>query len=231
MSTLRCLIVDDEPLARQVLRNFLDTAPDVQIVGEANSAQKALEMLQQLAVDALFVDIKMPGLSGLSLVKSLPHPPAVVFVTAYPEHAVAGFDLEAVDYLVKPYSQARLLEAVNRIRKRVANQQPQPEFISLKADKRLHKVNFENLYYFQAASDFVKVFHSGKTLIVSDTLKNLEAQLPNPPFCRIHKSFLINVRHLEYVEGNQAMVNGEAIPIGAAYRELLTRLLKGSQGG
>jgi len=224
---LRCFIVDDEPLARGVVRDFLNQIPEVEVVGEAANATSALQLLKETAVDAIFLDIQMPGLTGIDLVKALPSPPLVVFITAYPEHAVDGFSLEAVDYLVKPFSFSRLLEAVTRLRKRNAPPASATPYVTFKADKRLHKIAFGDLRYIQASGDFIKVFHSGKTLIVNDTLKSLEGKLPRPPFCRIHKSYLVNIDFLKYWEGNQVAIDGEMLPVGAAHRETLKQILEG----
>lgn len=224
---LRCLIVDDEPLAREVLREDLLQLPDVEIVGEAGNTKEALKVLQHQLIDVIFLDIQMPGINGLEFAKSLPHPPALVFITAYPEFAVEGFALEAIDYLVKPFRFARLAEAVTRVRTRLTSAGAGPQnFITLKADKRLHKIAFEELFHLEATGDFVKVHHQGRTLIVSDTLKSLQGRLPSPPFCRIHKSHLINLDHLEYMEGNYVSVMGKSIPIGAIYRDELKGFLQ-----
>ncbi|MEL6535994.1 MAG: LytTR family DNA-binding domain-containing protein [Bacteroidota bacterium] len=227
---LRCLIVDDEPLARGVVRDFLAQIPEVEVVGEAANANTALETLKTTGVDAIFLDIQMPGLTGIDLVKALPSPPLVVFITAYPEHAVDGFSLEAVDYLVKPFSFSRFLEAVNRLRKRLTPPTAAAPYITFKADKRLHKIDYDDVRYIQASGDFIKVYHTGKTLIVNDTLKNLESRLPTPPFCRIHKSYLVNLDHLKYWEGNQVAIGEEMIPVGAAHRESLKQILEGPNG-
>ncbi|HAA10439.1 MAG TPA: DNA-binding response regulator [Cytophagales bacterium] len=227
---LKCLIVDDEPLARGVVRDFLSQIPDVEVVAEAGNASVALKTLKEEAVDAIFLDIQMPGLSGIDLVRAIPSPPLVVFITAYPEHAVDGFSLDAVDYLVKPFSFSRLLEAVNRLRKRLAPSPILSQYITFKADKRLHKIPHTDLRYIQAAGDFIKVFHSGKTLIVNETLRSLETRLPTPPFCRIHKSYLVNLDYLKYWEGNQVAIDDEMLPVGAAHREALKQILNGPQG-
>lgn len=227
---LKALIVDDEPLAREVLRNFLQSIPGIITLGEASYAGQALQLLEKHDPDIIFMDVEMPGINGLDLVKSLGNSAAIIFVTAYPQYAVEGFELDATDYLVKPFSFSRLTEAVKRAEKRLATKKapppvPSPAYISLKVDKRLIKVDTKAIKYFQGSGDFVKVVAEGKTMIISEKLKALEERLPSPPFLRIHKSYLINLDLIEYLEGNFVKMGNEDIPVGAAYKDQLRSTL------
>lgn len=222
---IRCLIVDDEPPAREVLESYIADLPKLQLVATCNNAVEALEWLDRESIDLIFLDINMPKLSGINFYKSLSTKPKVIFTTAYAEHAVEGFELEAVDYLLKPFSFERFIKAVNKVEigQKEANS---ADFIMLKADKKNHKVNFDQISYFESIGDYVKVhLRDSKTLIISDTLRKLEEILPNT-FLRVHKTYIISIPHLEYVEGNQIKIGETKIPIGQSYRDKVNEVFK-----
>ena len=221
---IRCLVIDDEPLARDVLESYIEEIDHLQLVKSCKDAIEASNVLKEEEVDLLFLDINMPKLSGISFYKTLVHKPKVIFTTAYPDHAVEGFELEAIDYLLKPFSFDRFQRAVNKL---PTTKNPiNDDFIMLKADKRNHKVDFEKILYFESIGDYVKVFlDEGKTLIISETLRKLEELLPSS-FLRIHKSYIISISSIEYVEGNQIQLNDIKIPIGQSYRDNVNNVLK-----
>ena len=221
---IKCLIIDDEPLAREVLESYISDLPNLQLIASCADAMEALNWLNQERVDLLFLDINMPKLSGINFYKSLSSKPKVIFTTAYADHAVEGFELEAVDYLLKPFSFERFVQAVNKVK--TDSVTTQPDFIMLKADKKNHKINFDTIRYFESIGDYVKVYlDEGKTLIISETLRKLEEILP-PSFIRVHKSYIIALKHLEYLEGNQAKIGETKIPIGQSYRDQVNELLR-----
>lgn len=222
---IRCLIVDDEPPAREVLESYIADLPKLQLVATCNNAVEALEWLDRESIDLIFLDINMPKLSGINFYKSLSTKPKVIFTTAYAEHAVEGFELEAVDYLLKPFSFERFIKAVNKI-DLGKKEESTGDFIMLKADKKNHKVNFDQILYFESIGDYVKVhLRDSKTLIISDTLRKLEEILPNT-FLRVHKTYIISIPHLEYVEGNQIKIGETKIPIGQSYRDKVNDVFK-----
>lgn len=177
-------------------------------------------------IELLFLDITLPRISGLDFYRSLSGAPPVIFTTAYPEYAVNGFEVNAVDYLVKPFPFDRFLKAVNKLLdQRRTNGPLLQDYILLQADKKTHKVNYDDILYIEAMGDYVKVYMRDKTLIVHHTLQKLQELLPYDRFFRIHKSFLIALPRIEYIEGNMVIINDRQLPIGQTYRtEFLTRL-------
>jgi DNA-binding LytR/AlgR family response regulator len=218
---IKCLIIDDEPLARDILESYCKEHSQLQLVGTCKNALDAKALMETEAVDLLFLDINMPELSGLNFYKTLIHKPKVIFTTAYAEYAVEGFELEAVDYLLKPFSFERFEKAVNKLSTYASPQ----NYLLLKADKRTHKVDYEKISYFESMGDYVKVILSeGKNLIINETLKNLDQQLPEA-FIRVHRSYIIAIQQIQFLEGNQVKVVDKMIPIGQAYRQNLERAL------
>jgi len=221
------MIVEDEPVSQELLRRYVAGLPQLELVSVCSNALEAGEELKKIKVDLLLLDINMPKLSGAEFYASLINPPAVIFTTAYPEFAVNGFDMNAVDYLVKPFPFDRFVKAVSKFldqRKSAANL---PSYIVLQADKKTYKVDLDDIECIEAMGDYAKVKTTDKTLIVHQTLQRLGDQLPAELFRRIHKSFIISMAKLEYVEGNMAVVSGQKIPIGQTYRaEFIERLSK-----
>lgn len=224
---VRCLIVDDEPLSQEVLEAYVNDTPQLVLVGKCNNAIEAAAVLMEEEVDLLFLDINMPRLSGISFVKSLAKPPHVVFVTAYPEYAVEGFEVEAVDYLLKPCSFERFLKAVNKVTAKMAEAGKEATYLLVKSDKKLHKIDFHDIRYFKAIGDYVKVYTTGKVLITAETLRNIEEQLPTSRFIRIHKSFIVSLEAVRYLEGNQLKVGEEMLPVGLTFKDKVLEKLSG----
>ncbi len=219
---IKCLIIDDEPLSRNVLKTFTSDHPDLALVGECKDAFEAMEVLSKESVDLLFLDINMPKLSGVSFYKSLDQKPQVIFTTAYPEFAVEGFELNAVDYLMKPIAFERFVQAIQKVKEKLG-QAPKEEvvqdFILLKADKKIYRTPFNDILYCEALGDYVKVHLTSKTLIITTTLKGILADLPADQFMRTHKSYIINKTKFEYIEGNQIKIGEHMVSIGQSYRE------------
>lgn len=225
---ISCMIVEDEPVSQEILKRYIQDLESLDLIAVCDNAIDASQKLLTIKPDLLFLDITMPRLSGLDFYKSLINPPHVIFTTAYPEYAVNGFEVNAVDYLVKPFAFDRFVKAINRLQDllRVSSKAETP-FIMLQADKKFHKVNIDDILFLEAMGDYVKVFLPGKTLIVHQTLQRLTEQLPTKLFYRVHKSYVISLSKLEYVEGNQIIIKSHHVPIGQTYRnEFLTVLQK-----
>jgi DNA-binding LytR/AlgR family response regulator len=219
MKKITCLIVEDEPASQEILKKYVGDFPALELKGVCSNAFEAGEMLQKEGVDLLFLDINMPRLSGLEFYRSLSEPPSVIFTTAYPEFAVNGFEVNAVDYLVKPFAFDRFVKAVNRAADALRGKsEGVAGYLMLLADKKMHKIDFDNLLFVEGMGDYVKVNTTTKTLVVHITLQKLQEQLPGEKFLRIHKSFIISLARLEYIEGNMAIINKQQIPIGQTYR-------------
>ncbi len=212
------MVVDDEPVSQELLRRYIADLPQLDLVSVCSNAIQAGEQLRQTKVDLLFLDINMPKLSGADFYASLNNPPAVIFTTAYPEFAVNGFELNAVDYLVKPFPFDRFVKAVGKFMDQRKPEAALPPYIVLQADKKTYKVNYSDIEIIEAMGDYAKVKTIDKTLIVHQTLQRLSDQLPQDLFRRIHKSFIISMAKLQYIEGNMAIVAAQKIPIGQTYR-------------
>jgi DNA-binding LytR/AlgR family response regulator len=224
MTAIQCIIADDEPLARGILEKYVLEHPLLTLKASCNNAFETQAALNVHPCDILFLDINMPAVSGISLVKSLINPPLIIFTTAYPEYAVEGFELNAVDYLVKPFSFERFMKAVNKsmtILKMSSPENPAASnpYLFFKVDKKLQKVSLSDILYLEATGDYVKVFLKKEMMLLSDTLKNLKDQLPAKMFARVHKSYIISMEHVQFVEGNFIRIGNTDIPIGATYKE------------
>lgn len=230
MSTLyRCLVVEDEPLALNVLKKYIVEHPLLELAAVCSDAVEAQQWLARQQAAIVFLDINLPRLSGISLLKSLSRPPLVIFTTAYPEFAVEGFELDAVDYLVKPFSFERFLKAVNKALEKLERKEPGSALaatsVFIKADKKVYKVNLADILYIEALDDYVKMVTTQAHYLVHDTLKSLQEELPAEQFMRVHKSYIIASNKIVFIEGNYVKIGEKDIPIGASYREeVFTRL-------
>ena len=221
-----CLIVDDEPLSRDVLRKYISEVKDLQLQAECANASEATHQLNLGRVDIIFLDINMPGLSGISFARSLTVSPLIIFTTAYPEYAVEGFELDATDYLVKPYSFERFLKAVHRALERLQENQTQNAEdgkILVKADKKLYALPFSEILLIEGQGDYIRIRTEKENLVVHDTMKHFLAGLPAKEFMRIHKSYVINLARVEYIEGNQVRIGEHTVPVSPALREVLLK--------
>lgn len=219
-----CMIIDDEPLSRDVLRKYINEVKDLEVVAECPDALEATQQLNRANVDIIFLDINMPGLSGISFARSLTVSPLIIFTTAYPEYAVEGFELNALDYLVKPYSFERFLTSVNRAREKLQETGTIADLsgkILLKADKKLYSVEFSLILFVEGQGDYIRVVMEEKKLVVHDTIKHFLENLPESSFMRIHKSYVVNLQAIDYVEGNQVRIGDHTLPVSPQQREEL----------
>ena len=232
MNRCKCIIVEDEPLAQNVLKKYIADHPSLELVGACTDALEAQVILNKQDVQLIFLDINLPKLSGINFIKTLLQSPLIVFTTAYPEFAVEGFELNAVDYLLKPFSFERFLKAVNKVLEKLNNpvaskREEKDSFIFFRSDKKIHKVDLDSIFYIEAIGDYMKVITHAGQLIINETMKNLQEELPAGSFIRVHKSFIISRNKIKYIEGNYIQVEDKSIPIGATYRnEVLTAIDK-----
>ncbi|NQU84159.1 MAG: response regulator transcription factor [Mariniphaga sp.] len=221
--TIKCLIVDDEPLAQDVLKDYVEACPELKLVKVCNDALEAGEIMRNETIDLLFLDINMPRLTGINFVKSLSHIPLFIFITAYPEFAIEGFEVDAVDYLLKPVPFERFRKAVNRAIKRMEDKKDITTsglgHILVKADRKNYRVEFDKLLFLEAMGDYVRFYLDDKKLMVHGTLKDILNKLPEKQFFRIHKSYVVNIRKVSYIEGNMVKLSDEKIPVSLTYRE------------
>ncbi|MEO0898649.1 MAG: LytTR family DNA-binding domain-containing protein [Bacteroidota bacterium] len=237
---LRAIIVDDEPLAHRVLTEYIQDVPFISLIGQCYSATEALVFMQEEKVDLMFLDIHMPRLKGLDFLRTLQSPPSVIITSAYGEYALEGFELNVVDYLVKPISFERFLKAVQRasIRKEggkekhnTISEQPtesESSSIFVKTEKRLVQINFAEVNFLESYGNFVKVWLKDEYHLTPQTLTHMETVFPSSTFKRIHKSFVVNISAIDYVEGNRLFLkDGKELPIGKNFRSSFKRFLEG----
>ena len=225
---IRTLLVDDEYLALNLLETYAQQVPDLEIVGKEKLPMKALERLQQDQVDLLFLDIQMPVLSGNNLLKTLQNPPLVVFTTAYTEYAIEAYDLNVVDYLLKPFPFERFLQAVQKAKQLLNARQAgstnqntvAPDFLSLKVDGKLVKVFVEDILYIEGLKEYVRFVCSGNRRYVTlESLRNLEELLPSQQFSRVHKSYIVAKTKVSALDGNMLEIGTVKIPISRGKRD------------
>lgn len=232
----RCLIVEDEPIAQQIIETYISKLDALHLVGTCNNAFDALNVLHRESIDLLFLDIKMPSLSGLDMLKTLQNRPKVILTTAYSEFGVESYDYGITDYLLKPISFERFLKAVNKLfvtHKHDIADEPvdqhvgsDPTFFFFKSDKKIHKYYFADILFIEGSGNYVKVHAKDqKPLMVLDKLSDLQDKLPKPSFLRIHKSFIVNIRHIDNVEGNLVTIHGQPLPISASFKQQLEGLI------
>jgi len=224
MNRYKCIIIEDEPLAQNILKKYIADHPSLEVVAVYSDALEAQKILTEQNIHLIFLDINLPKLSGINFIKTLLHPPLVIFTTAYPEFAVEGFELNAVDYLLKPFSFELFLKAVNKALEKLSTpvsqhtNTNQSSFVFLKADKKIYKVDLDTIYYIEATGDYMKVVTGSGQFIINETMKKLQEQLPPDSFIRVHKSFIISRNKIKYIEGNYVQVEDKSIPIGATYK-------------
>lgn len=214
----RCLVIDDEVLAREGLEKFIKQTPFLEHAGSFGAATRALGFLRSEKVDLLFLDIQMPEMNGIELMKALIHPPQVIFTTAYREFALDGFELNAVDYLLKPFSYDRFLKAVHKI-KMDEDAPSKQEHIFIKCDGMIVKISLEDILYVETAKDYVFIYTTEKRYMTLVSMRQIENNLPKSDFMRIHRSYLIGLRHVEKIEGNRVHIANTKISISRALRD------------
>ncbi|MEP0263149.1 LytTR family DNA-binding domain-containing protein [Dokdonia sp.] len=225
-NAIRCLIIDDEISSQRVLQHFIKDTEVLELKHVCANAFEAFKYLQlHEDIDLLFLDINMPQQSGLDFYKSLQHPPAVIFTTAYPQYAVDGFEVNAIDYLLKPIAYERFLSAINKVIQTISHHQEVDDFLILKENKVLHKVFFTDIQYVEAFGDYVKVVLENKVIVTHSTFSRFIEGLP-PSFIRTHKSFSINLQKMNHLSGNQITLDSHTIPIGQTYKASVLNALK-----
>ena len=233
---LRCLLVDDEPPALKVLSAHISNINYLEVVAQCKNAVEALDILHEKPVDVIFLDIKMPRILGTDFLKNLSHPPKVVFVTAYRDYALQGYELDAVDYLIKPVSFERFLKAITKVRRMMGHEtsshneeyEPNPTaFIYLRVDKNMQKFFVNDIVYIESWKDHVKVFLSSKKyLLVKQSISSLEKMLSDHKFLRIHRSYLISMAKISGYNGLAVQLDTNEIPIGKLYKQSVMQVIR-----
>jgi len=227
--TIKCIVIEDEPAAREILHRNLSQCPEIECCGLFEDPFSALSYLGQNTIDLIFLDINLPGMSGISFLRTLIHPPLVIITTAYPQYAVDGFDLEVVDFLLKPFSFERFYKSVNKAKERLIPKAVASvnRKITIKADKRLYQIDLDELLFVESCGDYTTVNCTDKKLIAHETLKSWEEKLKGHSFQKIHRSMIINLQKIDHIDGNMAVIGRHKLLISEAYREPLISLLTG----
>jgi DNA-binding LytR/AlgR family response regulator len=220
------LVVDDEPLARKLILSHTEKIEGLELAGECGDAIQAGNILRSRQVDLIFLDIQLPELGGLEFIRTLRNPPAVIFTTAYRDYAPDAFDIDAVDYLIKPIAFERLVRGVNKFFDRVVSSTSSPirseavdqQSILIKADRKMHKVALSDIYFIESLDDFVKVHLRDKVLVSRDNISSLEKKLTPPSFVRIHRSYIISSRLVSSISGEGVEIKGKMLPFGRAFK-------------
>jgi DNA-binding LytR/AlgR family response regulator len=229
---LKYIIIDDEPLAHEIIEEFCSMLPHIQLEKNCYNAMEAMQFLNENTVDFMFLDINMPKLRGLDFLKTLSKPPKTIITTAYKEHALEGFELNVVDYILKPFSFDRLVKAVNKVSdtqttktiiKEVSNETNTTRFF-VKGDKKHHQIDLNDLLYIEAYGNYTKLFLKEEMIISHEKISYYESILDDGSFMRIHKSFIIRLDKIKFIEGNRILINEHKIPIGQTYKSIVSKL-------
>ncbi|MCP3933711.1 MAG: response regulator transcription factor [Bacteroidetes bacterium] len=235
MNPIRCLVVDDEELARKLLENFINRLPHLELVEMCKNPLEAIHTLERSEIDLMFLDIQMPELTGIEFLKTLQQKPVVVFTTAYPEYALEGYQLDVIDYLLKPFSFERFVQAVNKsgelikLKKNAGNRRSslieespktiKKDYLLVKSEHRVHKIRYADILYIQSMREYVAFYVPKGRILSLYSLKKLETELPVDQFLRIHKSYIVAIDKVTTLEGNRIHAGAEKLPIGNSYRE------------
>ena len=229
---IKCIIVEDETLAQDVIKSHLSQIGGWELVGVCRNAPEALEALNTLEVDVMFLDIRLPGMSGLNFLRTLSDPPLVVLTTAYAEYAVESYEFSIIDYLLKPISFERFSKAAEKIMEgrlfspaRKEQEKPTGDHIFVKSNSKFFKVNFSEILYVEGMKDYLKIHTAEYTLVTHQTMNELEKTLPPRQFLRVHKSYIVALGHIRAIYGNSVELGKVTIPIGINYKETVMNLI------
>jgi DNA-binding LytR/AlgR family response regulator len=237
---IRCLIIDDEPLAREILKQHIAGVEALELVGTCGNAVEAISFLKEQAVDLVFLDIQMPQLLGTNFIRTLKNPPRVIFTTAYRKYAVEGFELDAVDYILKPITFERFLKAVNKVLQMNLKTEQVPSsvkenrtetknsFLYFRAERNMVKVFFSDILYIESLKDYIKIITTNKTIVTKYVLSTLEEMLPGKEFIRIHRSYIVAINKIDSYNSDSIKIGKYELPIGRIYKIDVNRILNAS---
>ncbi len=245
MRNYSCIIIDDEEIGRNLLENFIGRIPHLELLGKFSNPLGAISDLRVESVDLIFLDIQMPTMTGIEFLKTLSSTPAIIFTTAYAEYALEGYELSVIDYLLKPFSFTRFLQAVNKatelieLKYKAKNETPQKvapdskpaqDFLLINADHKLHRLYLKDILYIQSMKEYVVYFTDQGKLMALGSLKSLEEKLPSTDFMRIHKSYIVAKGKVNSLNGNQLELGAITLPIGGSFRDqVLAKLFDGTE--
>ena len=232
---ITCILVDDEPVARGILESYIEKLNHITLLKSCKNVMEAFEVIHENQIDLIFLDINMPEISGLTLAKSIDKKTKVIFTTAYREYAIDGFDLQAVDYLLKPISFDRFLKAVHNFSDLTSQKtnsevlisgKIENDFIFVRSDRKMVKINFDQILYVESLSDYIKIHTNSKTIVTRETITNIEAKLPKEQFLRIHRSYIVSIKNIESYTNEFVEIKNKALPISRSYKESILQKLE-----
>ena len=227
---MTCIIIDDEPLAVDLLESYASKIEDLEVIGTFNNALDALKVLREQPVDVLFLDIQMPEITGIEFKKIIGQDIKVIFTTAYSEYALESYDLNAVDYLLKPITFQRFLKAVEKLNAKPATSSTETEkndYLFVKTEYRHQKISFSDILYLKGLSDYVAIQTRDGKILTLQNMKDFQKSLPKNKFIRVHKSYIVALEQIEFIERNRIIIEGEYIPIGATYKDAFWNTING----
>lgn len=231
---MNCIALDDEPLALDIIEAYVKKHPELNLIARCSNANEASKILNSQHIDLMFLDIQMPGVTGLNFVRSLKNKPLFMFTTAYSEYAIDGFELDAIDYLLKPIAYDRFEKAIEKAKEYytiknnsgLTESDLENDFIFVKANQQLIKLAYGEILYVEAFADYVKIFLNDRKIVTLQTMKKMEAKLPSDIFSRVHRSFIVNRKAVQSFSTSVCEVNGEKIPVGKNYKNDFIKLMK-----
>jgi len=227
MNKLNCIIIEDQIPAQEILQRYIGQVPDLQLLKTYISPLEAVKELESGAIDILFLDVHLPQISGIELLKSLHRPPLTILTTAFSEYAVLGFELDVVDYLLKPFSFERFLKSISKIQHLLNSNQPtiHQEYLFIRNQQHIQKIAIKEILFVKANGDFTLIHTATNRIIANSSLQNMLTELGNH-FIRCHRSYIVNIDAINKISGNRILVNKDEIPIGRTYKELLLEKIK-----
>jgi len=234
--TIKYIIVDDEPIAHSIIKKYGDMVASMQLMHSCYDAIEALEYLNEHSIDLIFLDLNMPKLKGFEFLRTLDNAPKVIVTTAYSEHALEGYELNVVDYLLKPFSFERFLKAVNKISRDLSNSKTKPssqliqeqklDRIFLTANKKRYQIKLDEVIFAEASGNYTKIILENETISIREKFSNVLDLLPKENFVRVHRSFLVSIQHIKQIEGLKIILTDDVVPIGKSYKAALDERLK-----
>lgn len=228
---MNCIIVEDEPAAQSILERDIALCPGLNCLGTFQDAFSAQKFIDKNSIDLMFLDINLPEMSGVSFLRSQVHPPMVIFTTAYPQYAIDGFDLEIVDFLLKPFSFERFCKAVNKAKDRFnAKSTPSAQGkITVKSDRRIYQISMGDILFVESCGDYVSIHCSDKKLVVHGTMKSWEEKLQGLSFLKVHRTIIANLLKIDHIEGNQVQIGTHKLPVSEQFKEQLLQHMFGQK--
>ncbi|WP_298782443.1 LytTR family DNA-binding domain-containing protein [uncultured Polaribacter sp.] len=222
---LTCVVVDDEPMAREIMATYIAKTPNLELIKSCKNASEAILFMQENLADIYFLDINMPEITGLSLAKIINTKAKIIFTTAYRDYAIDGFNLNVVDYLLKPIAFDRFLEAIQKVTFNKISNETANDFMFVRADRKMVKIDFNSILYIESLSDYVKIITSTKTIVTRETISSLEQKLASKNFMRVHRSYIVSFKNISSYTNEFVEIEKKAIPISRSYKESVLQKL------